>query len=180
MTTDWRQISMQYGPDVWKTVRCLVGNEADARDAYQETFLQAYQFSQKSKVENWSGLLKRFARLRAMDSLRKKYRRATVSGSDLTAGEAVCQQPGAEDHLVAVELADRLRVALAQLTPQQSEVFVMRYVEELSYDEIAERTNSNRNAVGVMLSRARAQLQQQLAPPNSKPDDHTNSQEASS
>ena len=39
----------------------------------------------------------------------------------------------------------------------------MRYVEELPYDEIAERTQSNRNAVGVMLNRARRQLQQLLA-----------------
>ena len=36
----------------------------------------------------------------------------------------------------------------------------MRFVDQLSYDEIAERTGSNRNAVGAMLNRARTQLRQ--------------------
>ena len=62
----------------------------------------------------------------------------------------------------AAELAERLRVCLAMLSPQQAEAFVMRYVEQLSYDQIAKRTGSNRNAVGVMLNRARKQLRSLL------------------
>ena len=64
--------------------------------------------------------------------------------------------PAPEDEAEASELADQLRApCLALLPPRQAEIFVMRFVEQLSYDEIAERTGSNRNAVGAMLNRAR-------------------------
>ena len=84
------------------------------------------------------------------------------SDSDINSEEAACSQPLPEEQFAAGELSDRLRIALTRLTEQQAEVFVMRYVEELPYDEIAQRTKSNRNAVGVMLNRARTQLQQLL------------------
>jgi RNA polymerase sigma-70 factor (ECF subfamily) len=138
---------------VWKFVRRLVGNDADARDVYQETFLQAFQFSRKASVDDWIRLL------------RKRYRSAAYFDSDVVSGseELPCSGPLPEEQLAADELSDRLRIALTRLTEEQSEVFVMRYVEDLPYDEIASRTGSNRNAVGVMLNRARGQLQQLLA-----------------
>lgn len=181
MKIDWQHILSQHGPVVWKTVRCLVGNEADARDVYQETFLQAFQFSQKSEVEDWIRLLRWIARKRAMDLLRKRYRNAAHSDSDASSEEAACSQPLPEERFAAGELSDRLRIALTQLTEQQAEVFVMRYVEDLPYDEIAQRTKSNRNAVGVMLNRARTQLQQLLGfGGDSQRDIRSTSQETSS
>lgn len=181
MRIDWQNILSEHGPVVWKAVRCLVGNEADARDVYQETFLQAFQFSQTSDIEDWLRLLRRIARMRAMDLLRKRYRIAAHSDSDASSEEVACAQPLPEDHFAAGELSDRLRIALTRLTEQQAEVFVMRYVEELPYDEIAQRTKSNRNAVGVMLNRARAQLQRLLDPSgDSQRETRSTSQETSS
>ncbi len=40
---DWQQILADYGPSVWRTGCCLLGNEADARDCYQPVFLKAFQ-----------------------------------------------------------------------------------------------------------------------------------------
>ncbi len=162
MKHDWQQILAEHGPAVWRTVRCLVGNEADARDCYQTVFLEAFQFSREGVVDDWAKLLKRIARMRALDLLRKRYRHAAHVDSAATTEEAVCHFPSPEDELEAAELAERLRACLALLSPQQAEVFVMRYVEQLSYDQIAERTGSNRNAVGVMLNRARKQLRSLL------------------
>ncbi len=158
MKHDWQQILTDHGPPVWRAVRCLVGNEADARDCYQTVFLEAFRFSQDEPVEDWAKLLKRIARMRALDLLRKRYRRAAHVDLAATTDEAVCRLPSPHDELEAAELTERLRACLALLSPQQAEVFVMRYVEQLSYDQIAERTGSNRNAVGVMLNRARKQL----------------------
>ena len=100
--------------------------------------------------------------MRAMDLLRKRYRAAAHFDADANSEETACSQPLPEEQFAAGELSDCLRIALTRLTEQQAEVFVMRYVEELPYDEIAQRTKSNRNAVGVMLNRARTQLQQLL------------------
>ena len=162
MEHDWRQILSDEGPATWRTVRCLLGNEADARDCYQSVFLEAFQFSRKRPVGDWGKLLKRIARMRALDLLRKRYRYAAHVDSAATTAEAVSRAPSPEDEFEAAELAQRLRASLSRLSPQQAEVFVMRYVELLSYDQIAERTGSNRNAVGVMLNRARKQLRSLL------------------
>jgi RNA polymerase sigma factor (sigma-70 family) len=109
MEIDWQHLLSEHGPVVWKTVRCLVGNEADARDVYQETFLQAFQFSEKSEVDDWIRLLRRIARMRAMDLLRKRYRTAAHSDLDAKSEDAKCPQPLPEEQLAAGELSDRLR-----------------------------------------------------------------------
>lgn len=158
MTEDWQQILSDFGPDVWRTIRSLVGNEADARDCYQVVFLDAFRYSKKHRVDNWKALLKRMARLRALDQLRRKYRQSDYFDDAQSTAEAVSSEPSPDARLRTAELSSKLREGLGELTPQQAEAFVMRYVDQLSYDEIAERLASNRNAIGAILSRARKQL----------------------
>lgn len=162
MEQDWASILSAHGPDVWRIVRCLVGNDADARDCYQSVFLDALQLSQRQSVDDWRKLLKRLARCRALDLLRTRYRSAARIDGDADPGDSFSRSPRPEDEFDAMELAEQLRFCLGQLPPQQAEVFVMRFLEQLSYDEIALRTGSNRNAIGALLNRARNQLRQAL------------------
>jgi RNA polymerase sigma-70 factor (ECF subfamily) len=162
MEHDWPRILSEHGPAVWRILRCIVGHEADARDCYQTVFLEAVELSRKQSVDDWDKLLKRIARVRAIDVLRKRYRTAARIDAAADPEVFVSRLPGPEDDLEAAELTDQLRVSLALLPAQQAEVFVMRFVEQLSYDEIAKRTGSNRNAVGAMLNRARTQLRRQF------------------
>jgi RNA polymerase sigma-70 factor (ECF subfamily) len=162
MEHDWPRILSEHGPAVWRILRCIVGHEADARDCYQTVFLEAVELSRKQSVDDWDKLLKRIARVRAIDVLRKRYRTAARIDAAADPEVFVSRLPGPEDDLETAELTDQLRVSLALLPAQQAEVFVMRFVEQLSYDEIAKRTGSNRNAVGAMLNRARTQLRRQF------------------
>ncbi len=162
MEIDWQHVLDNHGPTVWRTLRSLLGNEADARDCYQTVFLEALQFSRRSEVDDWSHLLGRIARVRTLDVLRSRYRRAARVDAAASIETAECRSATVSDELEAQELSDRLRGALAEISSEQAEVFVMRYIDQLTYDEIAERTKSNRNAVGAMLSRARKQLRELL------------------
>lgn len=162
MEQEWARILSAHGPAVWRLLRCLVGHEADARDCYQSVFLDAFQFSKKQSVDDWEKLLNRLARCRALDLLRKRYRTAARIDGSADPRDSLSRMPGPEDEAEAAELAEHLRVCLGLLPPQQSEVFVMRFVEQLSYDDIALRVGSNRNAIGAMLNRARNQLRQYL------------------
>ncbi len=166
MEHNWPQILSAHGPAVWRILLCLVGHHADARDCYQTVFLEAFQYSSKETIEDWDKLLQRIARTRGIDAIRKRYRAAGRIDATADPGTSVSRMPAPEDEAVAAELADQLRTGLALLPPQQAEVFVMRFVEHLSYDQIAERTGSNRNAVGAMLARARTQLRQHLEEDN--------------
>ncbi len=160
MEHDWPQILSAHGPAVWRTLMCMLGHDADARDCYQTVFLEAFQYASKETVHDWDKLLKRIARARGIDTLRRRYRTAARIDAAANLEDFAGQLTSPDRGPIATELADRLRRCIALLPPRQAEVFVMRFVEHLSYDEIAERTNSNRNAVGVMLARARTQLQQ--------------------
>jgi RNA polymerase sigma factor (sigma-70 family) len=162
MEHDWPQILCAHGPAVWRFLRCLVGHEADARDCYQTVFLEAFQYSRKQTIDDWDKLLKRIARTRGFDALRKRYRTTGRIDAAADPGDSVSRLPAPEAQVETSELADRLRACLALLPSRQAEIFVMRFVEQLSYDEIAERTGSNRNAVGAMLNRARTQLRRDL------------------
>lgn len=162
MKHDWPRILSDHGPAVWRVLRYLVGHEADARDCYQAVFLEAVRFSREHKVDDWGKLLKRIARMRAIDLLRQRYRTAARIDAAANPEDSASRFPAPDDEAEAAELADRLRICLALLPPRQAEAFVMRFVEQLSYDEIAARTGSNRNAVGAMLNRARTQLRRYL------------------
>jgi RNA polymerase sigma-70 factor (ECF subfamily) len=162
MEHDWPRILSEHGPAVWRVLRCVIGNEADARDCYQAVFLEGFQFSRNQAVNDWEKLLKHIARMRALDLLRQRYRAARHLDATADLTDFVSPSPAPEVEAQAAELADQLRASLALLPPKQAEAFVMRFVEKLSYDQIAERTGSNRNAVGAMLNRARTQLRRHL------------------
>ena len=63
----------------------------------------------------------------------------------------------------ANELAQNLRRALTKLSQQEATVFCLRCLEDLAYQEIADRLQIEVNAVGVTLHRARTRLSELLA-----------------
>lgn len=166
MEIDWQLVLTDHGPAVWRKVRALLGNDADARDCYQNVFLEALKCSQKYGIEDWGAFLGRIARVRSLDVLRRRYRSNLRIDADTTTDQVISRLPTADETLQANELSERLRVAIASLSPQQAETFLMRYIEHLTYDEIAQRTGSNRNAVGVILNRAKQQLRALLGNPS--------------
>ncbi len=76
--------------------------------------------------------------------------------------ETVTDDNGPERELEKEELAGRLRMSLGELPPLETEVFCLRYFDELSYRQIARQLEINRNTVGVLLHRARKKLKSLL------------------
>ena len=113
--TNWPEVVREYGPVVWRTACRLLGQEADAADCFQRTFLSAVELDAVQPVRNWAGVLKRIATTRALDQLRARHRlaaRSTGLPTDLPADPAA---PDPADLAAGGELADALRVALAAL-----------------------------------------------------------------
>lgn len=160
--TDWSQIVRQHGPLVWRTAHRLVANEADAADCFQRTFLAALELTRRQPVRNWPALLKRLATARAVECLRRRRRdadRRTAMPQDSVIDR---KTPGPPQAAQADELAGRLREALADLDAQQAQVFCLACLEDLRYQEIADQLGVTVNHVGVLLHRARANLQERL------------------
>ncbi|MEL6106465.1 MAG: sigma-70 family RNA polymerase sigma factor [Planctomycetota bacterium] len=118
------------------TLYYVVGNLDDARDALQETFLKCWnRRGQLREIENLRAWVFRIA-LNTGRDLRKtawNRRRQTLQEESPMASTA----DGPTTGLVKDEELERLRGAVAQLPPEQQEVFLLRQNGELSYPEIA-------------------------------------------
>jgi RNA polymerase sigma-70 factor, ECF subfamily len=162
--TDWQSIVDRHGGLVWRTAYRLVGHQADAADCMQEAFLTALELSRRQTVRNWPGLLARLATTRALDCLRSRLRRRTWQGGPAEWGGFADHNPGPPQEAQAAELSVRLRQVMAQLPSDQAEVFCLRFLNELSYREIAGQLGLTKSAVGVLLHRARRRLGELLSP----------------
>jgi RNA polymerase sigma-70 factor, ECF subfamily len=162
--TDLKTIVDQHGQLVWTTVWRLLGNPADALDAYQETFLEAVKVARREPVRDWCALLRHLATARALDLLRARCRQRNRTDVLGDPHALVSREADPSEEAEANELAERLRAALTQLPHEQAEVFCLSCLDKLSYREIAGRLKLTTSAVGVLLHRARQRLRDLLEP----------------
>ena len=158
---DWSEVVRQHGPLVWQTAYRILRHDADTADCFQNTFLAALELSRRETVRHWPALLKRLATRQALNHLRRRRweaHRARPLAADGGAAAGATPEQGAR----AAELADRLLLALADLEPRQAEVFWLGCLDGWSYQEIADELGITVNHVGVLLSRARAELRDRL------------------
>jgi RNA polymerase sigma-70 factor (ECF subfamily) len=153
----WEAILRAHGPMAFDTAWRLLGNSADADDAVQEAFLDAFELYAKQPVDNWGGLLRRLATRRAIDRLRG--RRATIAIENEPAA-ARADEP--ESAAIEAELAGRLRRAVGGLPDREATVFSLRYFGEMSNPMIAETLGITLDAVGMALHKARVKLKESL------------------
>jgi len=161
--TQWQGLVEAHAPLVWRTAFRLVGQEADASDCVQETFLGAWKLAQRQPVRNWAGLLQHLATVRALDVLRRRQSaRRNNSPRELSAlpSKAPCPAATAE----SAELATELRRALAQLPAIQGEIYCLRHLNDLTYEEIAGELGVSISLVSVNLHRATRRLREILSP----------------
>jgi RNA polymerase sigma-70 factor (ECF subfamily) len=122
----------------------LCGNETDAQDLVQETFLQAMKAARRfrgdSSVYTWLHgiLLNLFHR-----HLRNQKR--LVFEEEIVLKETV--EPSATHSGDRDFYADKLAEAIRLLSPEHREVVVLRYYENLKIQEIAERTGVSKGTV---------------------------------
>jgi len=158
---DWERAVRDDGPAAWRTACRLLGNRQDAQECVQDAFAEAIALSRRQPVKSARALLLHVVTARAMDRLRRKYRRHSVDPpGDF---EAVADElPQPHQQAENAELLEKLRAALPTLPPQQSQAFVLHCVEGWSYQEIAERLGVSVGAVGMLILRARGRLKELL------------------
>ena len=161
---DWRSILEEHGPMVWRTVCRLLDHHADALDCYQDTFLAAWRFARRARVDDWAPFLTSLATRRAIDRLRQRSRsRARTTGFDDVPEPATTAASPVESAR-ASELVALVREGLARLPEKQAEVFWLSCIEGRSHQEISVYMQIPPGEVRVLLHRARAGLARVLEP----------------
>ena len=155
---DWQLIVKKHGPAVWQTVYRLLGNETDAADCFQETFLCALEVARRQHVRSFSALLARLAASRAINRLRQRIRQSQRTNNQAQLSNVAVANPGPVRQAEGRELVLKLREALGQIPAQEAEVFCLRYLNNMSYRQIARELGIKASSAGVLLHRARMKL----------------------
>jgi RNA polymerase sigma-70 factor (ECF subfamily) len=143
----------------------LVGNEEDARDVVQETYLRAYKGIGKFRAESqFSTWLYRITANCAATQLgkRKRHRHDELLDDAPYADLAPDRDPVGRAE--GSDLRDRLTDALEDLPPRLRAVVVLRDVYDLPHEAIATELGISESAAKVRLHRARRQLRERLFP----------------
>lgn len=150
-----------YETSVYRLALRMCGNAHDAEEVAQEAFVAAWKgmpaFRGESKFSSWLYQLTTNA---AIDFLRREKRhRATTPIED----EVDLAAPGTPQQAAeAAEVRQALQQALDTLTPEHREIFLLRQMRQLSYEEIGQLLGLEAGTVKSRLSRAKKQLREIL------------------
>jgi RNA polymerase sigma-70 factor (ECF subfamily) len=159
----------RYAQRLFGLAYSLLGSAADAEDAVQETLAGAYRglarFEERAALWTW---LARILVRQAAKQRRGSRGRKLLS---LDSGAAQEEQPIVGDArlhalspaAIGVDVRLDLAEAIKTLSEDHREVIVLREIEQMSYDEIAQVLAVPRGTVESRLHRARAELKVKLA-----------------
>ena len=156
---------LEYEKSVYGITQRMTGNAEDAADMTQETFIKAYNslsnFRGDSKFSVW---LYRIATNVCLDFLRSKNRKPTVSLSvEDDEGEEsqmdIADESQSPETLLERGLTrDAVRRGLKALNEEYRQILLLREIQGLSYEEIAQALNLEVGTVKSRIFRARKKL----------------------
>lgn len=163
------QLVTAYESKIYNLALRYLGNREDAMDASQEVFLRVYRFLPGFQEESgFSTWIYRIGVNVCKDMLAKRGRR----------NEQPLEVPDEENESRTIEVADRryepehimegvelrtvLADAISSLPEQQREMIVLRDIQGLTYDEIANVLSLESGTVKSRISRARENLRKKL------------------
>ena len=165
----------QYQPPVYNLVYRILNESAEASDTTQEVFLKVFRgmghFNSASSLKTW---IYRIAVHEASNRRRWWFRHKSKETSmeqpsqesfePVTAlkDKLVDQGSSPFDDCARGEIKEQVEAALAQVAEPYRTALVLRDMEELSYEEIAEITQSTMGTVKSRITRGREQLKKQL------------------
>ena len=127
-----------------------------ASDLLQETFIKVYlHLDQYSKSYTFGQWIYTIARNTLVDHIRRK-------AEDLPIDERFrppqATTPTPEESVIITQSHNHFYAALEELSDEYREVIEMRFLEEYSYEEIAEKLGKPLNTIKTQIRRARAAI----------------------
>ncbi|MBN1461437.1 MAG: sigma-70 family RNA polymerase sigma factor [Armatimonadetes bacterium] len=153
---------------IYNMIYRMLGNSEDAADVTQEAFLRAYTRLDTFELgRSFPAWLKTIASNLSIDHLRK---RKTQAGSAVSLDERVEAGVQHEDEraaapdeqVVMAEDSRRVLAAVQQLPDRQRAVLVLRHIEGMKLEEIAETLGMPLGTVKTMLFRGRAAVREMV------------------
>lgn len=156
---------------IFRVVMALVRDSDLASNLTQDCFVRAYEsratFRGDSSVSTWliriaMNLVRDHARSRRQAFWKRLFQSPAEVDAETAAENVKDSRSTPDRHLLAKEELQAVWTAVADLSPQQREVFVLRFSEEMSLDEIAQVLGVKTGTVKAHLSRAVAAVRAQV------------------
>jgi len=171
---EFRELYARFKDRVFNVCYRITGNPTDALDASQETFGIVFrrirEFRFQSRFSSWvyriavnaSIDLRRRTRTRRLASLDSIRETRAAAGSGFEIQDQAVEMPSATAS--RRELEAEIQRAITRLSEKLGAIIVLRYNENLSYEEIAETLQISLGTVKSRLSRAHDALNRELTP----------------
>ena len=153
------EIYGMYMDPIYRYVFYQVGNRATAEDLTEEVFIKAWRGIPKYRFRErpFSAWLYRIAHNHVVDYFRTSHQAQSLDEVKLAdSGEPASQ-------LENRQLQEMLSSAISDLTEQQKQIVVLKFVEEMDNREIEQVTGKSQGAIRVMQMRALAALRDRLS-----------------
>lgn len=164
---DWSVALAEHQEWLRSVVGALVGERQATDDVMQEVAVAAVEqrspISDQSKVAPW---LYRLAVVHSMRYRRRRSRQRRHDGLAATNGRHSRHCSDAEpsdEWLLRQERHDLVRAALERLRPREVEILRLKYFENWTYQQMADRMGISEKALDARLHRARLRLRHELA-----------------
>jgi RNA polymerase sigma-70 factor (ECF subfamily) len=159
----YRDLVFRHSGTVFRAARRITGNDADAEEVVQDTFLRGYlqigTFELRADFSTW---IYRIGVNCSIDLLRKRKRQPALARDELP--QAVDGAAGPERLLLSEELAWKWRSAMARLTEVEAAAFSLRHMEDRTMDEIAKLLAISLGGAKQAVFRAVQKLRREMAP----------------
>ena len=161
--TRFEEAVMPHLSAAFNLARWLTGNQQDAEDVVQESYLRALKFFPGFRGSDGRPWLLAIVRNTCYTWLRSKHREETATELDDEMPVADTSAVNPEALLLAAARTELVARALEELPVEYREAVILREVENLSYKEIAEIAGVPLGTVMSRLARARDRLQKLLS-----------------
>lgn len=142
----FRMLTVKYNQRLYWQIRRIVLDHDDANDVLQNVFIKVWnnlgKFQQQAQLFTW---LYRIASNESFTFLQQKKKRGAASVDSDSSG--IIAGLAADPYFDGDELQKKLQAAIAMLPEKQKQVFLMRYYEEMPYEEMSETLGTSVGAL---------------------------------
>ncbi len=153
------ELVSRYQKPVYKLAYSILSNNSDAEDAAQETFIKAYNnlstYTDKGKFWGW---LRRIT----INMCIRRVRPVVLTSLEDVDELGDDGNDSVYESVVSVQENDDLRRMIFSLPPAYRSVIVLKYLEDMSYVEIAEALDESIQNIQVRLFRAKKMLRERM------------------
>ncbi|MFD2444743.1 RNA polymerase sigma factor [Bacillus sp. CGMCC 1.16607] len=146
----------RYKNQLYATILRMTSNSQDAQDLVQEAFIKVYyQLAKYDGKGSFAGWLKRVAINHCIDEFRKNHQLR----KQVNINEYIIENPNHPEIILLKKEEERQIKSLIHTLPEEERMIILlRFVNELSYEEISELLGITVSNVGIKLYRAKKKM----------------------